>query len=74
MKCPNTHPENNAYCPSEAHMIEHNTDQYSTYYCPDCGFEDKVVWPVPVKQKRERFEMAAPTRRRNSSDRKRRDG
>lgn len=28
-------------------MIVHHTDQYSTYYCPDCGFEEKVTWENP---------------------------
>lgn len=64
MKCPNTEPANGAYCPSTAPMITHDTDQYSTYYCMDCGFEDKVVWPTPVKTKRQFFNEPGARRRK----------
>lgn len=43
MKCPNAE----EYCPSEEPLEVHHTDQYSTYYCQDCGYEEKVVWDNP---------------------------
>jgi hypothetical protein len=56
MTCPND------YCKGKLEV--NDTDQYSTYYCQDCGYEDRVVWPTPVKKKRQRFtEPTAPRRK-----------
>ncbi len=50
-----------------------DTDQYSTYYCQGCGYEEKVVWPTPVKKKKPKFNEPSPPRR-VPPPRKRRDG
>jgi hypothetical protein len=64
MKCPNARDENGGYCPSTFPLEVHNTDQYSTYYCQGCGYEEKVVWPTPVKTKRQIFNEPSSPRRK----------
>jgi Zn ribbon nucleic-acid-binding protein len=49
-------------CTSTDPLEVHDTDQYSTYYCQGCGYEEKVVWPTPVKKKRERFDSPVAPR------------
>lgn len=73
MKCPNTHPDNNSYCPSEGHMNGHDTDCYSTFYCESCGYEEKVTWPAPVKVQREKFNSPTPPRNKPQDKKRRRD-
>lgn len=59
MRCPSAE---DGHCPSEDPLETHHTDQYSTYYCQTCGFEDKVVWPTPTQspKRRERREESPP--------------
>ncbi len=64
MKCPNN------FCKSTYPLEVNDTDQYSTYYCQECGYEEKVVWPTPVKKKREKFNEPTPPRRVSKKNRR----
>lgn len=60
-------------CKSTDPLVVNDTDQYSTYYCDTCGYEEKVVWPTPVKKPKPKFNEPSPPRR-VPPKKKRRDG
>jgi Zn ribbon nucleic-acid-binding protein len=58
MKCPNT------TCHEDTTLEVHHTDQFSTYYCQECGYEEKVIWDTPRDSPKRDERTNAPVRRK----------